>query len=132
MAEEALDLEGECMKAIWSGFWRGFVAASMIFGIVGAFIGAIWLLTVIGEWMIATYGEIVAVIMLIGIFIFGTGIYQGLWVYRHYRRYKQQIRNLEVERLEDPDPNCDYDYEISFIKNRIKELLSGDYTRVCR
>lgn len=130
MAEETLDLEGECMKAIWSGFWRGFVTASMLFGLIGIFVGAIWLLTIIGEWLTSVYGEIAAIIILIGLIILGTGIFQGFWVYKHYRRYKKRIKKLETERMANPDPRCDYDFEICFIERRIKELLSGDYTKV--
>ena len=133
MAEEALDLEGEGMKGFWSGFWKGFMSAFLIFMCIGAFVGAIWLLVVISEGLMKAYGEMAAIIMLVVLTIIGAGVFQGCWVYKRYRYYKKLIKDLEVERIENPDPACDYDYEIASVENKIKSLLNGDYYyEVCR
>ena len=133
MAEEALDLEGEGMKGFWSGFWRGFLSAFLMFVCIGTLIGAIWLLAIISEGLMKAYGEMAAIIMLVALTIIGAGVFQGCWVYKRYRHYKKIIKDLEVERIEDPDPSCDYDYVIASVENKIKSLLNGDYYyEVCR
>lgn len=130
MAEEALDLEGESMKAFYKGFLNGIRCCTIICVIITGAMGAMYGLVKGLEYLINTYGEVIVVVYSVIALIILFGIVEGFWARYQYNKLAKHLTKVEANKMN--MALVSYEYEINRTKKAMEAILNHDYSMIVR